>query len=303
MPGRDRSIDRLVRPATSLSLSLALALPPSAALAAPDGDASGDVAATAPDAADGDAASLRTQAIERFNAKDYDAAINLFERAYAVEPRPSFIFNVGRVYEEKGDYERAIERYTRFLEEPGVPLEARTTASERIKSLREIVETTKDPDTEPERDPDRPRGDAQDPDHAPDPDDAQDPDPGEHPPDPPDDRARPGRGMRIAGVTLLGVGAAALGTGIGFGVVTAQQHGELEQLTTPSEREPLAATGTRNALLADILIVSGGALLAAGIVLTAIGYTRKPATQRARAWRITPALGRGSAGLVLRGAF
>ena len=114
------------------SVALALGLAPSLPVLA----ATTSAIATAPD---GDPEELSAQAVERFEAKDYDGAVELFEQAYAVDPQPNYLFNIGRVYEEKGDLEKAVEFYQRFVGQSGVDLESRQAATERLKVLREAV--------------------------------------------------------------------------------------------------------------------------------------------------------------------
>ena len=102
---------------------------------------------TAP--AEGDPEALSAAAVERFEAKDYDAAVALFEQAYAADPQPNYLFNIGRVYEEKGDLENAIVYYQRFVKQSGVDLESRQAATERLKVLREAQAQLKGEDDPP----------------------------------------------------------------------------------------------------------------------------------------------------------
>ena len=83
---------------------------------------------------------LREQAIAAFEVRDYDRSIRLFEQAYAADPQPNYLFNIGRVHEEKGELRQAVEFYRRFLGQPGVALESRQLALERLKVLRESAE-------------------------------------------------------------------------------------------------------------------------------------------------------------------
>ncbi|MGM0578079.1 MAG: PEGA domain-containing protein [Myxococcota bacterium] len=65
---------------------------------------------------------LAARATERFLDGVYDEARVLFERAHALDPAPSLLFNVGRCREEAGQYVEAVAAYRRFLEaaeEPG----------------------------------------------------------------------------------------------------------------------------------------------------------------------------------------
>jgi hypothetical protein len=88
------------------------------------------------------AAELSAQARERFRAKDYDAAVRLFEQAHAVDPNPNYLFNIGRVYEEKRDLRAAVDYYQRFVMEPRVDIGAREQAVQRLRVLKAILNET-----------------------------------------------------------------------------------------------------------------------------------------------------------------
>ena len=76
-----------------------------------------------------EADALSDEAVAAFKAKDYDTAIAKFQRAYEIDPQPNYKFNIGRVYEEKGDLENAVKYYQEFVQSPGVDLEAREAAT------------------------------------------------------------------------------------------------------------------------------------------------------------------------------
>lgn len=221
----------------------------------------------APPAADQPTAEdLSAQAIERFQAKDYDAAVRLFEEAYALDKVPNYLFNIGRVYEEKGDIRAAVDFYQRFVKEPGVELDARDLALQRLRVLRGILQET-DPD-EPEPDDD----DAAAPNEpTPAPVVAPTPAPAPSPPPPPDPKWRT---MKIAGAAVLGVGAGALLTGGILGGVTLSKQSQLDSTHDYDARLALKASGERLALTTDVLIGVGAALVITGAVLVAVGATR-----------------------------
>ena len=100
--------------------------PMSEALAAPVTDP----AAPAEVAPAEDAPSTTDKAVSAFEAGDFDAAIELFEQAYVEEGDPNYLFNIGRVFEEKGDLRSAIDRYEKFVNSAGVDLESREFANE-----------------------------------------------------------------------------------------------------------------------------------------------------------------------------
>jgi hypothetical protein len=269
----------------SLSLALGSGLGYGVALAAP----AATPAAEDPDASDADerkseAEDLSDQAIVKFQAKDYDGAVALFEQAYEVDPQPNFLFNVGRVYEEAGNLEKAVEFYAKFVKQPGVDLTSRETALERLKVLRAIVQETteKPPEKEPE------------PEVKP----VEEPKPQPNPVD--EDAKRKRKVMRAAGFGLTGVGAAVM---IGGAVVGGLAQGDFNKAgdaELPADSQPLLDGAKSKALTADILLGVGGAVLLTGVILVAVGFSKPKKTQRVA---VTPSFGPRGGGGVLRVRF
>jgi tetratricopeptide (TPR) repeat protein len=50
------------------------------------------------------------------DAKQWDQAIGEFEAAYAIDKFPAHLFNIADAYDNKGDYDKAIEFYTKYIE-------------------------------------------------------------------------------------------------------------------------------------------------------------------------------------------
>ncbi|HFE47051.1 MAG TPA: tetratricopeptide repeat protein, partial [Nannocystis exedens] len=140
------------------ALCVASLRPQIAIAAAPETEVSEAAAPTLSEGEEGESAQvLRQQAIDHFQAKDYEGAADYFKRAYAVDPNPNYLFNIGRVYEEAGELEESVSYYERFIQERGVDLESRGLALERLQLLRALIaETTrlsKPEVTEPEPEP------------------------------------------------------------------------------------------------------------------------------------------------------
>ncbi len=224
--------------------------------------------------APGSAADLSGQAIERFKARDYDAAARLFEQAYGLDPNPNYLFNVGRVYEEKGDIRSAADYYQRFVKEPGVQIESRELALQRLRVLRAILH-----ETEPE--PGQPATVAPGPTT-----DTTAPGPAKDEPD-------RNKSMRIGGYALLGVGGASMIVGGIFGGLTLAKKNKLDDTHTVDERQALAQDGKTFAIVSDVTLFTGAALAVTGLVLVLVA--RKPRSPQRSA--LTPSLGRGHAGL------
>jgi tetratricopeptide (TPR) repeat protein len=233
-------LPRSLAASTSLAVALALAAPAparaffSAPAAAPAGESVDE---------------LNAQAIEKFRAKQYDEAVELFERAYAASPEPNYLFNIGRVYEEKGDIEKAVEYYERFVREPGVELAAREAAVERLKILREIVKKEQPTVAEPKTDPALQAK----------PEDEQKPKPS---------------GMAIAGYVLIGVGVVGVGIGGGLGGIALGRSKDLDSQTGYDARHETATSGKKLAIGADVGLFVGGAMVVTGVVLAVIAARR-----------------------------
>lgn len=242
--------------------------------AAPPAGAKGQAGASAqPTAAD-----LSAQAIERFGAKDYDAAVRLFEEAHKLDPVPNYLFNIGRVYEEKGDIRAAVDYYQRFVKEPGVELAARELALSRLKVLKAILAETE----EKKPDEDAPKPEEPPPTKV-------EPSPAKAEP-PPDNT----RKMRLAGFALLGVGGAAMATGGVLGGLALSKENQLAENHDYAMRVDLAKSGTSLALGTDVLLGLGGALLLTGVILVGVSVAKKRRADVARVW---------PAGLGLAGRF
>lgn len=71
---------------------------------------------------DGQAArALFEQAEARFRAKDYAAALALYERAYQRKPLPGFHFNIGQCHRHLGSYDEATKHFRAYLESSDKP--------------------------------------------------------------------------------------------------------------------------------------------------------------------------------------
>jgi tetratricopeptide (TPR) repeat protein len=271
----------------SITVCASRALGSSLALAAPaesESPTNTSVDTGASEAEKTEADSLSDRAIAEFSAKNYAGAIALFEQAYELDPQPNFLFNIGRVHEEAGNLEQAVVYYAKFVKQPGVDLDSRGVALDRLKVLRAIIEETKEPDAaEPATVEPKPE-----PNLAPNPVDTQ------------SERKR--KTMRVSGFALIGVGAGAL---IGGAVVGSLAQADRDKAFDRDEADSLAARqdllgdAQTKALTADVLFGVGGALLLTGVVLVAVGYS-KPKTQRVA---LNPSFGPRGGGLELHMRF
>jgi tetratricopeptide (TPR) repeat protein len=272
----------------SVSLSISLALGSSVALAAPPAGGETPPPETpegtdtgSTEAQKDEASKLSDQAIEKFQAKDYDGAVALFEQAYGIDPNPNYLFNIGRVYEEAGTLDKAVEFYAKFVKQPGVDLDSREVALERLKVLRAILEeTTEKPPEEPK---DEPKDDPV----------------VETPPEPvvDEDAQRKRKAMRGAGFGLLGVGAAALiGGGVAGGLAQGD-HNKAGEVADPADGVPLLESSQTKSLAANVLFGVGGALALTGVILVAVGFSKPKPTSRVA---VMPSFGPRGGGVAVR---
>jgi hypothetical protein len=187
-------------------------------------------------------------------------------------PQPRFLDNLARVQEEAGRLPEAIEYYRKFVASPGVDLELRDRAAQRLAMLLRINSTiapTAQPDTAttPEPTPSRttPERDA-----------------------PPSDTSRRGRPMRNAGIGILSGGAALLVGGLVSGLVAQSTAARLGDTTEPSRRRDLVDRGHGLALATDVMISIGAALTVVGATLTAVGAVRMRRSPRRAAMTARP---------------
>jgi len=223
---------------------------------------------------------LSDRAIEQFELRQFDAAIAFFEQAYALDRDPNYLFNIGRVHEEKGDFAKAIELYESFIAAPGVELEARDAALDRLAVLRRMQD-----EVEPAR-----SSEATEPAEMTEPSEATEPsEPStsatpEPTPTDTSDRRSWARPTRIAGYSLLGLGGAALGVGVVFGVLAVQATDKARQATFVDVERQWLEDGRTWARAADITWIAGGVTAAVGLalVLATLSPRKRPRSKTAR---------------------
>ncbi len=88
-----------------------------------------------------------------------------------------------------------------------------------------------------------------------------------------------GGGLSPWSFVVMGVGVAALGTGIGFGVAFQEQDERWQDLMTPASEEEadvalkVAARADRYAIAANVLFAAGGVLIGAGLIWMIVELT------------------------------
>lgn len=74
--------------------------------------------------------------------EDLETAFRELKTAHDIYAKPSILFNLGLISEKQGELERAAKYYREFIGSPGIGLEKRKRASERLAAVREILDAT-----------------------------------------------------------------------------------------------------------------------------------------------------------------
>lgn len=275
----------LASSADARAASLPSARPAMLLLAPAAGAAPGGATTTAAGAAAAPAGETETfeslvgQATGKFKEKDYAGAVALFERAYAVQPEPAILFNIGRIYEEAQNAEAAIGYYEKFIADDGVEAKDQEKAVQRLTVLRTIVEIR---EKEKARNQPKPA----DPKPVVDPNPVRPQPPAAQPSD--EKPAQPGRLMRPVGYTLLGTGAALVIGGAVAGGLAKGQYNSFSDAKTLGDREDAGKRGLSLARTADGLFIAGGVVALIGVVLLIVPAVRKSRAAQALSPQVSP---------------
>jgi len=264
-------------PALSIAASVAIVLAlaaasPAVAQESGSGGSSGETA--------GDFDELVERGRTAYSEKNWMDAAEAFEKAYEVKQVPNLLYNIGRVYENAGEFKKAISFYEKFVNQPGIDIDNRKDALDRIETLEQIVDYSEREEEE-----------------APESGSTVEP---EQTAAPPGDGAPIGPGTQQSfniAATLAGVGGAGLIAGSIFGILASDANSDFESADSLQGRRDAIDRGETFSTVADILWISGGAIAATGIGLVIWPIERQPATD-GRA-RVQPLLGPGRAGLEL----
>jgi len=189
-----------------------------------------------------------------YSHEEWVSAARAFERAYEQRQVPNLLYNIGRSYENAGEFEKAITYYQKFINQPGIEIDSRKDALDRIDTLEKVVDVS---DEEEKTDEDEAGGGESS-------DMASGTGPsGEAPPDPTMQR----RDDYTLALALLSTGGAGLISGTIFSILTANAHSDFESAENLSDRRNAADRGRTFGTLADAFLISGGAITAAGVAL------------------------------------
>lgn len=216
---------------------------------------------------------LVDRAVQHYGAREYEAAIALFEQAFAIRAEPELVYNIARSYERLARRDDAIREYERFIALPGTTAELRSRALQATAALREEarLEAASRQRAEP----------------------APAPAPSTPPPattEPP--RSEPSEGgssaLGTAGWVLLGVGGAAVIGGAVTGVLALDRNDAFESATRRSEQVSLRDEVRTYALLTDVLLIGGGVVAATGIIMAIVAASDSGSSSGERASTTEP---------------
>jgi tetratricopeptide (TPR) repeat protein len=214
------------------------------------------------------AGELATESATHYKRGEFEVSVALLRKAFALYPEPNLLYNLARSLEGLGDKRGAVDSYKKYLataqriDDRGA-IERRVSLLERELGDKQPVVTTKPSPAQPSSPPlAAPLAD---------------------PFAPPPEKLEPPSKLPLIPIAL---GAATIGAGVSFGL----RARDFEQQAV---EEPFALAAAEahdnavsNARIANVLFVTGGAVLVAGIVwevivLRAHGKQTDSATPRA----------------------
>lgn len=206
---------------------------------------------------------LFQESVEQYRQGRFEVAAELLEEAYELDADPVLIYNLARAYEGMGDFARSVEAYEQYLRQvPEAP--DRGAIEARLQTLRrEAAESQR-----------HQAG-------------------GRRP-------ARSGGIMGPLPYFLLGLGAAAVGVGALFGVLSNQAHQDALDATDFTSAFTAQEDAEAFAAAANVSFVVGGAILLSGAAWLGLrlltGGSEDPAAADGELG-LGAALGPGGAGL------
>jgi tetratricopeptide (TPR) repeat protein len=227
---------------------------------------------------------------------DFDEAILQWKAGYTIKDDPVFLYNIAQAYREKGDFNKAIFYYESYLKEaPSSSI--RGQIEQKLAELRKVVKEQQATQTKP------PTGPLED-DKKPPPDTGKNPNPTtttpETTPEPHPDTgspAKPGRGLKIAGIATGGTGAVLVITGIVFALQASSAQSEVQDAVArgaqwDSNLQSTHESGQRAATISAVTMSLGVAALVGGGVLYYLGVKKdkQATTTEETALHIIPSL-------------
>lgn len=220
--------------------------------------------------------SLVSSALAHYSRGEYLQAIQDFEEAYSIDDQPELMYNIARSYEKALLPEPSIQAYESFLKLPGTTAQLRTKALESLGALQKERNARNQNRVTPSPPPSIPKATSVAATTAVE------------------------RVNRLPEYLFIGGGAIALVTGSIFGLMALDSNSELNDARDNQlpidEQQALANDVDRQALVADILIGTGLASAATGVILFMV---RKNEPRVA----LNPVLNRENLGFTLQARF
>jgi hypothetical protein len=226
--------------------------------------------------------------LELYAARNYAAAVDEFQRGFAIDPRREFLFAQAQALRLAGDCARAVPLYRQFLDSEPPPLQTQAAGLglDRCGPQRSGPPLSPPPVLTP----------AQTPTPTPPPTIGGS---GPSPPEPP-------RWWRDswAGASL-GVGVAALGVAFGFELASRHARDRAQSEPTEGQYDPVWSLAQQRRQIAVGALLGGAVLLAAGgarLLVLRGQAAAEPSTIQARP-KLSVSVGRDVASLIWQGAF
>jgi tetratricopeptide (TPR) repeat protein len=254
------------------------------------------------------AESIANQAFEEYRQGNYEAAIESYERALQLASSGALLFNIARIYDTRlSDPKQAETYYQRCVDNPGTEPDLVRRANERLQALRDARKSAAEPTTEP-------RSERVDQPAAAGTNKTETLPRTVRPSQAPAvqatrlDDTTTGSGLTTAGLVVGSIGLVGMGVGGYFGLSAASKNNDAGDMC-PNDvcADPKGVDLTEDARSAARLstgfMVGGGALVASGIALLIAGSGASRERPESHALRLTPAIGDGSAGMFMKGAW
>ncbi|MDD9934230.1 MAG: hypothetical protein OXT09_11540 [Myxococcales bacterium] len=227
------------------------------------------------------------QGRQAYNGGNFQQALDAFQRAYQLSPRPELLFNIGQAADRLRMDDLALSSFKQYLAE--LPqAHNREQVENRVRALEAVIAQRDAREAE--------AGAAPPPAPAPTPTNVADPVDPVPPPAPPSERPLP------LGPLLLGGGGVALvGVGLAFGAMAKSEEDEYAMLEVSDAAQAHSAADTfdsaeSKALVSNVLIGAGAAVVTGAVVWWALDGDDEPQVT------LAPWLGPAQAGLSVRGA-
>ena len=232
---------------------------------------------------------------------DFAKGVEILAELFLDTGNLNYIFNQGRCLEQNRRYEDAIARFREYLVKgSSVSSEARADAEKHIAACQSYLGTSEPEKSAAVQPPPPPAAPPPAPEHVEAPTTAS-PAPSLHVVASAADARNPGGGLRAGGIITASVGAAALLAGVVLNLKVNSMSSDLEKpfaynRSTDSTRETYKTMGW-------VAYGAGGAFIAAGAALYALGWSKARASSGEPTVSLAPSFASGATGLAMTGAF